>query len=572
MKKLVFALTLVLTASGCSHFLWSHSAQPSLEGHTVSNRCSSNTECAETYYMIAQMHEQDGDVKSALNAMKKAVSYDHSSPYLYLSLAKLYAEGRAYGDALAQIDAALKIDPYYIPALYDRADIESKTGKTAQAIATLKQVVTLSPVSENAYIALALTQYHANDTTGAKDTLNSMILHIPSSPYPYYYLAKIAVDQKKYKEAIAYYQDAVKASPAFSTALYEEADIYAFLKEYDKAVAVYNSILQNNPDEYDLYEKIGDLYLTAKQYTSALESYRKAQIYVSSLALQLKVGMVYIELKQYKAAEAVFKTIIASNPSFYRAYYYYGILLAENKKDVRAIEAFRKIPPENVIYPDAMVQVAIIYSNQKKSKEAENTLLPVLKTNPTVDLYNLYASFFAQDKDYKQAVGVLNKALNKFTDSQSLLYHLGVVYDQWGDAKDAISVMEQILKINRKNADALNYIGYTYADKGIKLDAAETMIKKALKIRPNDGFITDSLGWVYYKKGHLKEAIATLRRAVKLSKGDPQILEHLGDAYLKAGDKAYAIKTYRKAIISKQLKDKKLRKKLQAKLLELGVK
>ena len=224
------------------------------------------------------------------------------------------------------------------------------------------------------------------------------------------------------------------------------------------------------------------------------------------------------------------------------------------------------------MYQGCVEEIAIIHSQENNNKEAEKVLFPIVQKYPTVEHYNLFASFFAQDKEYKQAIDILNKALNKFTDSQSVLYHLGVIYDQSGDTKNAISVMQQLLKINPKNADALNYLGYTYADKGIKLDAAETMIKEALKIKPDDGYITDSLGWVYYKKGLLKKAIVTLKKAVKLSKEDPQILEHLGDAYLKAGNKVSAIKTYKMAIGSKQLTDKKLKKKLQGKLLKLGAK
>jgi tetratricopeptide (TPR) repeat protein len=538
----------------------------------VESQCSSPKQCAEMHFMISDLKLRDSDISGAIEQLDEAVKYDPSSPYLYLQLARLYAQKQSYKQAIGYTEKALSIDKTYIPALYTKADILSNTGENKQAIDILKQVVKLSPDSESAYIALALTQYHANDAIGAKSTLEDMIVHIPSSPYPYYYLAKIAVDEKNYKEAIADYNKAFKANPDFYTALYEEADVYAYMKNYDKAVEVYRRILVGNPDEYGLYEKTGDLYLTAKKYTDALNSYKKAEVYIPSLVLQLKIGMVYVELKQYTHAEATFKSIIESNPSFYRAYYYYGLLLAENKKYKKSIEILKKVPSDDDMYTSSVEEIAIIYSQQNNNKEAEKILFPIVKKYPTVEHYNLFASFFEQDKDYKPAIDILNKALNKFTDSQAILYHLGVIYDQSGETENAISVMKQILKINPKNADALNYIGYTYADKGIKLDSAETMIKEALKIKPDDGYITDSLGWVYYKKGLLKKAIVTLKKAVTLSKDDPQILVHLGDAYLRAGEKLSAIKTYKMAIDSKRLTDEKLKKKLQGKLLKLGAK
>ena len=572
MRKQLILLIGAVTIAGCAHAPVNTLTVNAGKNTQAESRCSSPEQCAETHFMLSDLKLHDNNVDGALEELQKSVHYDPSSPYLYLLIARIYAQKQSYKQALEYTEKSLSLNKTYVQALYTKADILSSTGKNKQAVAILKQIVGLSPDSEEAYITLALTQYHANDVAGAKSTLNDMIAHIPSSPYPYYYLAKIAVDEKKYKQAIEYYNKAFQAAPDFYTALYEEADVYAYMKDYDRAAGVYRHILAGNPDEYGLYEKIGDIYLTAKRFTDALKSYKRAEVYVPSLVLQLKIGMVYVEMKQYTPAEATFQSIIESNPSFYRAYYYYGLLLAENKKYDKAIDVLQKVPADDEMYQGCVEEIAVIHSQENNNKEAEKVLFPIVQKYPTVEHYNLFASFFAQDKEYTQAIDILNKALNKFTDSQSVLYHLGVIYDQSGDTKSAISVMQQLLKINPKNADALNYLGYTYADKGIKLDAAETMIKEALKIKPDDGYITDSLGWVYYKKGLLKKAIVTLKKAVKLSKEDPQILEHLGDAYLKAGHKVSAIKTYQMAIGSKQLTDQKLKKKLQGKLLKLGAK
>ena len=82
----------------------------------------------------------------------------------------------------------------------------------------------------------------------------------------------------------------------------------------------------------------------------------------------------------------------------------------------------------------------------------------------------------------------------------------------------------------------MNYIGYTYADKGVNLDEAESYIKKAMKLAPNTGYIIDSLGWVYYRKGMLNEAIVNLELAAKLSPEDAAVWDHLGDVYMESGD------------------------------------
>ena len=108
--------------------------------------------------------------------------------------------------------------------------------------------------------------------------------------------------------------------------------------------------------------------------------------------------------------------------------------------------------------------------------------------------------------------------------------------------------MQRAIELNPDNAPALNYLGYTYAEQGVRLDEAETLIRRALAISPHDGFYVDSLGWVYYQRGDYDKAIEYLERAVALAADDPTIAEHLGDAYKKAGRTSDALRIYRDAL------------------------
>ncbi|MFP3999154.1 MAG: tetratricopeptide repeat protein, partial [Desulfobacterales bacterium] len=98
-----------------------------------------------------------------------------------------------------------------------------------------------------------------------------------------------------------------------------------------------------------------------------------------------------------------------------------------------------------------------------------------------------------------------------------------------------------------ENADALNYLGYTFADRGIRLDEAESLIRRALDIEPENGYILDSMGWLYYRKGDYKRARIYIENALEKVPDDPVILEHMGDVYLKLSDRAKALKYYRQA-------------------------
>jgi tetratricopeptide (TPR) repeat protein len=132
-----------------------------------------------------------------------------------------------------------------------------------------------------------------------------------------------------------------------------------------------------------------------------------------------------------------------------------------------------------------------------------------------------------------------------------LLFRLGVVLDKSGDKKGCLEQMQRIVEIDPDHADALNYIGYTYAEQGIRLDEALEMVRKALELKPESGYITDSLGWVYYQKGLYDKALNYLEKANALVPDEPTITEHLGDVYMKTGRLHQALKMYQKALTLK---------------------
>ena len=102
-----------------------------------------------------------------------------------------------------------------------------------------------------------------------------------------------------------------------------------------------------------------------------------------------------------------------------------------------------------------------------------------------------------------EAVEAFEKAVASNPDDANLQFTLGVLYEDAKMEKKVISTMYRVLELEPQHANALNYIGYSYVEKGTRLNEAEELIKKALKIKPESGHITDSLGWLYYKKGRV---------------------------------------------------------------------
>ncbi len=140
---------------------------------------------------------------------------------------------------------------------------------------------------------------------------------------------------------------------------------------------------------------------------------------------------------------------------------------------------------------------------------------------------------------FKEAITAYDGALQRIGDPQSrhwtLFYSRGVARERSGDWKEAEADLEQALHLQPEQPSVLNYLGYSWIDRGVKLDAALKMIARAVQLRPNDGYIVDSLGWAYYRLGDFPNAATYLERAIELKPEDPTINDHLGDAYWQTG-------------------------------------
>ena len=216
-----------------------------------------------------------------------------------------------------------------------------------------------------------------------------------------------------------------------------------------------------------------------------------------------------------------------------------------------ALEQFRLIEKESAYFINSQMHIAYILDDQGRRDEAIQVLQAAVAVSPPEEktkIYLMLASHLETKKKYRKAIEVIEEGLNVDATSVTLLFRLGVLLDKSGQKDRGLDQMRRILDIDPENADALNYIGYTYAEQGIKLNEAMDMIQKAVQLKPNNGYILDSLGWVYYQKGLYDEALEYLERAVYFTPDDPTINEHLGDVHFKRMDYRKSLELYQRAM------------------------
>ena len=281
----------------------------------------------------------------------------------------------------------------------------------------------------------------------------------------------------------------------------------------------------------------------------------------------INVIQLYIDPKKYDEALVVIQDMLKGLPENPDLNHLAGIAYYGVKKNERAMVHFKKVTPASRFYQDAVVHVAFIYQEDGKNEAAVEFLKTAIENDPDNPDFKYYlGTFYEEIDDFETAEQYIRQAIEIEPDNPRYYFRLGVVYDKDNRKQASMDTMRKVIELDPKHANAMNYLGYTYADLGQNLDEAERLIKEALKYKPNDGYITDSLGWVYYKKGQFDKAIKYLKRAVELVPNDPIMLEHMGDAYLKLNDKPNALKYYLKSL---EIKDKD-KEALQEKIRKLG--
>lgn len=213
-----------------------------------------------------------------------------------------------------------------------------------------------------------------------------------------------------------------------------------------------------------------------------------------------------------------------------------GSVFERMEQPERAIEALMMVPDDSVLKREAEIQVGMNYNALEMVDEARSHLEELIKQDPS-DLEAVIAlgNILRAHEIYDEAEATYTKGLDTISDLESqhwlLLYFRGIARERLGKWELAEADFRKALELNDNQPLVLNYLGYSLVDQGLKLDEALGMIQKAVELRPTDGYIVDSLGWVYFRLGRYEEAVKELERAIELRPADPVINDHLGDAY-----------------------------------------
>lgn len=222
--------------------------------------------------------------------------------------------------------------------------------------------------------------------------------------------------------------------------------------------------------------------------------------------------------------------------------------------DNLVIKSSKKIKDNDIYYLKSSKVVIkslnILKKNERITHYVKKLIIKFPKNN---DLKLILADNLRQTGYHKESIKLYSDIINKIkvfnADHWSIFYARGISYERLKDWKHSDKDLLRALELKPNSAYVMNYLGYSWLERNVKLNQALELIKSANKLEPGDAFITDSLGWAYYLLGYYKESITILEKAISILPFDPTLNDHLGDAYWKVGRKKEAYSQWKKVLV-----------------------
>ena len=220
-------------------------------------------------------------------------------------------------------------------------------------------------------------------------------------------------------------------------------------------------------------------------------------------------------------------------------------LFEQLKQGDQVIAAYQIVPASSPLKLGADIQIALELDSMGKTDVATQRLAEIVAARPhDVEALGALAELQRSAKKYVEAAATYDQAIAAVgipqRDNWTLFYFRGICYERSKQWPKAEADFKKALELNPEQPLVLNYLGYSWVDQGLNLEEAFKMLHRAVELRPNDGYIVDSLGWAHFKLGQYQEAAQTLEKAINLKPADPVLNDHLGDAYWRVNRRVEA--------------------------------
>lgn len=365
----------------------------------------------------------------------------------------------------------------------------------------------------------------------------------------HYAVAMAAGSAGEEGRALAETRRALELRPDWEAAALLEAQILS-RKSAAEAIGFMQGFIASNPKAHDVKLALARTLVGEKRYTDAKRLFDGLLLdYPDKPEIVYPAAILALQQNERSLAEARLKHLVTLEmPDKSMAYYYLGQLAEEDKRNGEALGYYAMVGAGEQYVP-AHLRSARLLAEQGKLDLARAQLRGAQVATPEerAQLLIAEAGLLREAKQEQAAYALLNEALTKQPEQPDLLYETALLAEKLGHTDILEIRLRKLIELRPDSAQAYNALGYSYAERNIRLTEALALIVRALKIAPDDSFILDSMGWVLYRQGDLSGALKYLEQSY-VRRDDPEVAAHIGEVLWKLGRVEDAQRTLQEAL------------------------
>lgn len=458
-------------------------------------------------------HLRAQDYDQALAMCERAVQQAPDRPNLWIVLGEIYHHFQRYDDAMGAFKKAIELNPENMLGYGALVELQESTNDLVAAIDVYQRLIELNPELAGLHYQLGINLARIKDVAAARAAFNRALELNPNLLQARYTLGVLCLDAGDNEESAAHLQHYLRWRMDDINAMEHLAGALTRIGRYDDAFNLFSAILA------------GD------QVTP--------QHHIETMCLLLLAGKPELAEKSAPPGGA---PIIGT---------FFTALARQDKEEpyLPLLESLDDIEGDlDAECNEHLNALLYLFGKDTAGDWLLSRIARLREESGSRALGLIHARVFMSLERHGEAVQTLMPLLGSASHDPWIHYYLAICHEKLGHFENTEAHLEQYLQYNPDDAEALNFLGYLYAERGVKLDKAEAILQRALKLSPDNPYYLDSLGWVFYRQGRADEALDYIRRAIYGMDTDDAVLrDHLGDVYLLKGDIPRALSEWERA-------------------------
>lgn len=480
----------------------------------------------ESLLDIANYHLDQDRFEKARPFLEQALASNPADPDIHRDIGLAFLSHDRLEEARKHLERALRLKPDDVAALTAMARLHQQAGEHEKAEELLRKALDLSPANSKLLRELGTLYLDQGRRTEAKDVLQQVLI----------------VDQFDFETWLAVAELFLEDNDTKKLDLLEEQSRMT-MQNFPKVLVQYGALAQG----------FGEFERSRR----ALE--RALKVTPQDMEARLALTRAYVALNQPELAEHTMEAALEMAPDQETRRQVRRLLagtyveLGMHGEAIKLLEKLVDEAPGDLALREQLLAIYAKNGEQQKFQQGMNDLVRLFKLDNPVETERARARLFRVAGDPSRALSTLRRLAADQPENPDVWLDLAIAATDAEEIALAEQFYRKLLKMgppeeNTFYETAANNLGYMLADRGERLDEAEQLIREAHALNPRAGYILDSLGWLYFRKGDLEQARSYLTRAARLLPGDAEVYYHLGEVHEALGNREQARTWYDKAL------------------------